>query len=183
MEVSMEIVACPKCGSLKIFQGKMEDGVLTGYTFRFVCQSCRYQGMPIIFNNKKDYNNFLENIKNNKKENNEDISNNKSQKNNFKSKRPFGIIILSVIMIIQAVFSIYIYLTMFNGIALFLWIYYISIFVVSAIILPYGFIKGKGWAWTLGGILFAISIPIGLIFLYYITRKKIKIYFKKLFIF
>jgi hypothetical protein len=61
----------------------------------------------------------------------------------------------------------------------FLWIYYISIFIISALILPYGFLKGKQWSWTIGGILFALSIPIGLIFLYYITRPNVKIYFGK----
>lgn len=179
----MEIISCPKCGSLKIFQGKMEDGVLTGYTFRYVCQNCLYQGMPIIFDNEKDYNNFLKNIKDKKKENNEKIFNSKTQNNKSILKPPVGIIVLSIVMILQAIFSIYIYYTMFIGTAFLLWIYYIFIFVISAIILPYGFLKGRGWAWTWGGILFAMSIPIGLIFLYYITRPKIKIYFKKLIVF
>ena len=45
----MEIIACPNCGSRKIYQGTMGEGVLTGYTTRSVCRNCGYQGMPIIF--------------------------------------------------------------------------------------------------------------------------------------
>jgi len=177
----MEIISCPSCGSLKIFQGKMDEGVLTGYTFRYVCHNCGYQGMPIIFDKEKDYQEFLKNIKLNKKEKNEKIFNMENQKNNnILLKPPIGIIILSIIMIFQAIFSIYIYyITVGIGVTIWLWIYYISVFVISAIILPYGFLKGRSWAWTVGGILFAMSIPIGLIFLYYLTRPKVKIFFKK----
>ena len=55
----MEIKACPKCGSRKIYQGRMGDGVLTGYTTRDVCRDCGYQGMPIIFDSEEDYKKFL----------------------------------------------------------------------------------------------------------------------------
>ena len=83
-------------------------------------------------------------------------------------------------MIFQAIFAIFLYYTIGgSNIPAWLWIYYIIIFVISAIILPYGLIKGKGWAWTFGGMLFALSIPIGLIFLYYLTRPHVKAYFGK----
>lgn len=59
----MEITACPKCGSKKIYQGRMSDGVLTGYTNRKVCRNCGYQGSPIIFDSEKDYKKFLEELK------------------------------------------------------------------------------------------------------------------------
>jgi rRNA maturation protein Nop10 len=55
----MEIIACPNCGSKKIFQGTMGDGVLTGYTTRSVCKNCGYQGMPIIFDTEENYQKFL----------------------------------------------------------------------------------------------------------------------------
>ena len=83
-------------------------------------------------------------------------------------------------MIFEAIFTIFLYFRLGVAfISIWLWIYYITVFLFSAIILPYGLIKGKGWAWTFGGILFALSIPIGLIFLYYLTRPHVKAYFGK----
>ena len=54
----MSITACPKCGSRKIFQGRLKEGVLTGYTDRYVCRDCGYQGSPVIFDNIDEYNKF-----------------------------------------------------------------------------------------------------------------------------
>ena|GEM_PF-6125468 len=54
----MSITACPKCGSRKIFQGRLKDGVLTGYSDRYVCRECSYQGSPVIFDNIDEYNKF-----------------------------------------------------------------------------------------------------------------------------
>jgi len=59
----MKITACPKCGSRNIFQGRLKDGVLTGYTSREVCRDCGYTGSPIIFDSEKEYNKFLEGLK------------------------------------------------------------------------------------------------------------------------
>ena len=72
----MEIKACPNCGSRKIYQGRMGDGVLTGYTTRDVCRDCGYQGMPIIFDSEQDYKKFLESKKL-KKDTKEDEKKNK----------------------------------------------------------------------------------------------------------
>jgi len=54
----LSITACPKCGSRKIFQGRLKDGVLTGYSDRYVCRECSYQGSPVIFDNIDEYNKF-----------------------------------------------------------------------------------------------------------------------------
>ena len=54
----MKITACPICGSRKIFQGRLKEGVLTGYTSRYVCRKCGYQGSPIIFDSEKEYKKF-----------------------------------------------------------------------------------------------------------------------------
>ena len=59
----MDITACPKCGSKHIYTGNISDGVLTGYTSRYVCQQCGYQGMPIVFDNETDYQKFFKNKK------------------------------------------------------------------------------------------------------------------------
>lgn len=171
----MEIIACPNCGSKKIFQGTMGDGVLTGYTTRSVCKNCGYQGMPIIFDTEENYQKFLKEKKTLSKK--KEIK--KKDKKVLLKKCPSGILILVIIMILQAFFSIYMYYILI-GFILTYWIYYITIFLISAIILPYGLLKGKSWAWTLSGLLFALYIPIGLIFLYYITRPNVKQYFNKI---
>jgi hypothetical protein len=59
----MKITACPKCGSRKIFQGRLKDGVLTGYTSREVCRDCGYRGSPIIFDSEKEYKKFVGQLK------------------------------------------------------------------------------------------------------------------------
>ena len=176
----MEIIACPNCGSRRIYQGRLGDGVLTGYTSRNVCRDCGYQGMPIFFDNENEYKKFLNGKsleKISKTDTKKDIEKVKITK---ELKRPLGVIVLSLIMIFEAVLSIYLYSTLTRTqIPLVLWIYYITVFVISAIILPYGLLKGKSWAWTLGGILFALSIPIGLMFLYYLTKPHVKAFFGK----
>lgn len=177
----MEIKACPNCGSRRIYQGRMGDGVLTGYTSRDVCRNCGYQGMPIIFDSEKEYKSFLKGKSLEQKpvrglEEKKD----KSEKI-LKPKRPIGVNILAFVLILLAVIAIYLYYTLLGAHPpTLLWIYYVSIFVISAIILPYGLLKGEGWAWTIGGMLFALSIPIGLIFLYYLTRPHVKEYFGKI---
>jgi hypothetical protein len=171
----MEIKACPNCGSNKIYQGRMGDGVLTGYTTRDVCRNCGYQGMPIIFDSEKEYLKFLESKSFKIK-----MKNNKKHIKQLKTERPFGVIVLVFLIIIQAIFTIFIYYSFsFSYINAWLWIYYIIVFLISAIILPYGLFTGKGWSWTIGGMLFALSIPIGLFFLYYITRPHVKRFFGK----
>jgi hypothetical protein len=171
----MEIKVCPNCGSNKIYQGRMGDGVLTGYINRDVCRNCGYQGMPIIFDSEKEYKKFLESksFKIKKK-------NNMKHNKQLKVKLPLGVIILTFLIIIQAIFTILLYYGFnISYVNTWLWIYYIIVFLISAIILPYGLITGKSWAWTIGGMLFALSIPIGLILLYYITRPHVKRFFGK----
>jgi len=172
----MNIIACPNCGSRKIYQGTMGDGVLTGYTYRDVCRNCGYQGMPIIFDSEKEYKNFLKE-KLSEKKLSEDLKEEKKEKP-VENKRPLGVTILVFVIILEAIVSIYLYFELlWVRVTTLLWIYYISVFLLSAIILPYGFLKGRGWAWTFGGMLFAFSIPVGLIFLFYITRPHVKAYF------
>ena len=171
----MEIKACPKCGGNKIYQGRIGDGVLTGYINRDVCRNCGYQGMPIIFDSEKEYKKFLES-----KSLKEKIKNNMKHNKQLKTELPLGVIILTVLIIIQAIFTVLLYYTFnISYVNTWLWVYYIIVFLISAIILPYGLITGKSWAWTIGGMLFALSIPIGLIFLYYITRSHVKRFFGK----
>lgn len=177
----MEIKACPNCGSRRIYQGRMGDGVLTGYTSRDVCRNCGYQGMLIIFDSEKEYKKFLES-KSLTKKNGKKIKEGakKKAKTPLKYERPLTVTILAFIMIFLALFTIYLYYSLIGfRIISWLWIYYIAVFSISAIILPYGFLKGRGWAWTIGGMLYALSIPVGLIFLYYLTRPHVKEYFGK----
>jgi DNA-directed RNA polymerase subunit RPC12/RpoP len=176
----MEIIACPNCGSRRIYQGTMGEGVLTGYTTRNVCKNCGYQGMPIIFDSEKDYQKFLIGKSKDKKSSKIKKEVTKKEGKKQKIKRPIGIFYLVTTIILIALFEILIYFTYFEFyMTNLLWIYYLVVFVISAIILPYGLIRGSGWAWTFSGILFAMSIPIGLIFLYYITRPHVKAFFGK----
>ncbi len=176
----MEIVACPKCGSRKIFQGRMGDGVITGYNTRNVCRNCGYQGMPIIFDSEKDYKNFLKGLDEKPSDLKKADREPQKSKSDKVHKRPLGINILVLFLIVQALAAIYIYYDIigFEN-ATFLWIYYFSVLVLSAIILPYGLLAGKSWGWALAGFMFAISIPIGLVFLYYITRPHVKAFYGK----
>ena len=177
----MEIKACPNCGSRRIYQGRMGDGILTGYTSRDVCRNCGYQGMPIIFDSEKEYKKFLESKSLTKKTGKKiKEAAKKKAKRSLNYERPLTVTILAFIMIFLALFTIYLYYSRIGfHIISWLWIYYIAVFSISAIILPYGFLKGSGWAWTIGGILYALSIPVGLIFLYYLTRPHVKEYFGK----
>jgi rRNA maturation protein Nop10 len=59
----MRITACPRCGSRRIFQGRLKDGVITGYTSREVCRDCGYRGSPIIFDSMDEYKKFLNELK------------------------------------------------------------------------------------------------------------------------
>ena len=177
----MEIKACPNCGSRRIFQGRLGEGVLTGYTSRNVCRNCGYQGMSIIFDSEKEYKKFLKSKLISKKTGKGFKEKTKKKyRKPVKQERPLGVAILAFFMIFWALFIIFLYHSLigFQNIS-FLWVYYITIFSLSAIILPYGFLKGRGWAWTIGGILYAFSIPIGLIFLYYLTRPHVKAFFGK----
>ena len=54
----MEITACPKCGSKKIFQSTLRTGLPAGYTSNYVCKDCGYQGMPLIFDSETEYKKF-----------------------------------------------------------------------------------------------------------------------------
>ena len=45
------------------------------------------------------------------------------------------------------------------------------------ILITYGYILRKNWAYTLSGIIFILAIPIGLFFLFYLTRPHVKAYF------
>jgi hypothetical protein len=176
----MEIIACPNCGSRRIYQGTMGEGVLTGYTTRSVCRNCGYQGMPIIFDCEKDYKEFIKGKIKDKEITEIKEKDLKSKKKKQKIKRPIGIICLVITIILIALIEVYIYYNYIGfNVTNLLWIYYISVFVISAIVLPYGLLKGSGWAWTFAGILFAMSIPIGLIFLYYITRPHVRAFYRK----
>ena len=99
----MEIIACPNCGSRRIYQGTMGEGVLTGYTTRNVCKDCGYQGMPIIFDSEKDYREFIKRKSKDKKSigiKKKDIKNKKIKR---KIKRPIGVNILVFILILEAI--------------------------------------------------------------------------------
>ena len=201
----MKINACPKCGSRNIFQGTLGEGVLTGYVTKDVCKDCGYQGMPLIFNSEKEYKKFLEGlskdregkvgkpekiaeepVKLTEKELLEFLNEPSEEKPSepLKQKRPYGLIILVFITIFYAMLLTvwiisYPYVLGLN-VHMWLWIYgiiFLSVSVFSIIAIPYGFLKGKEWTYTLAGTLFIFALPLGLFFLYYLTRPHVKAHF------
>jgi hypothetical protein len=171
----MEIKACPRCGSTKIYQGTMGDGVLTGYTSRQVCRNCGYQGMPLIFTDEKDYKKFLAGLK---KEQSADHTKEKTNnKENIKSAtRPKGLYFLSAVLLAETIISLFIFLSypsliQFTNVP---GVLYLSMFMLTGIVLPIGFLTGSSWSFTVGGILFIFTIPFNLPLLYYITRPHVK---------
>ncbi len=67
----MKITACLKCGSRKIHQGRLKEGVLIGFTpTKYICSECGYRGSPIVFDSIDEYNKFLDGFKSNKKRKN-----------------------------------------------------------------------------------------------------------------
>ncbi len=203
----MKINACPKCGSRNISQGTLGEGVLTGYVTKDVCKDCGYQGMPLIFNSEKEYKKFLEGLSKDQegkvgkpekiaeepvkltekeKELLEFLNEPSEEKPSepLKQKRPYGLIILVFITIFYAMLLTvwiisYPYVLGLN-VHMWLWIYgiiFLSVSVFSIIAIPYGFLKGKEWTYTLAGTLFIFALPLGLFFLYYLTRPHVKAHF------
>ena len=176
----MEIIACPRCGSRQIYQGNISDGVLTGYTTRFVCKRCHYQGMPLMFSNEKDYNLFLKDHRKEKHYQTEQLDTKQTIEEKDLKVRPPGITILTALLLIQA--FIIIFFLIFDLIpehfsdAPFL--IYFTLLIILQMILPIGIYKGKPWAYTFSGILFVLMIPIGLIYLYYFTRPQVRAFFR-----
>ncbi|HEC82161.1 MAG TPA: hypothetical protein ENI42_07065 [Thermoplasmatales archaeon] len=194
----MEIFACPKCGSRNIHIGTIRDGVLDGYTSRYVCRDCGYQGMPILFDSEKEYKKFIQGFKKNEKKLKterlklteeerkvikllkEDMETEKERKQPKRDGRPIGVTLLAAVMVLEGILGLYtLYILNVYNTNMLVCIYYATIFILSAVVLPYGFLKGKSWAWTFGGVLYVLSLPIGLVFLYYITRPHLKAYFGK----
>ena len=178
----MEIKACPRCGSTKIFQGTMGDGVLTGYTSREVCKNCGFQGMPVIFNSEEDYKKFIHEIKKcnslNKEKNSARI---KKPEGEEYLKRPTGIFLLIILLFLETIIALSlfsIYPSLFNT-ANVPGVLYLTMFVLTGIIVPIGVYTKSKWTYTVAGILFIFTIPINLPLLYYITRPHIKDYLTK----
>lgn len=173
----MEIKACPKCGSTEIYQGTLGDGVLTGYTSRQVCKNCGYQGMPLIFSNEEEYKRFLKGIKEEKLIKIPEESKTKKNKPE-QPNRPKGVFFLLLILPAETIislflFSIYpplIHAANVPGVA------YLTLFVLTGIIVPIGILSGAKWTFFIAGILFIFTIPINLPLLYYITRPHVKAY-------
>ena len=99
----MEISACPKCGSRKIYQGKLKEGVLTGITSKYVCKNCGYQGFPILFDSEKEYKKFKgqfndKNVENKEVKREEPKEDESFIKNNLTAKLGLGLIIIGLLL-------------------------------------------------------------------------------------
>lgn len=194
----MAIYACPNCGSRRIRQGALYVGALTGQ--KDVCQDCNYRGMPLVFDTEEEYQRFLTEIKTGDIDPDKKIELTENEKDiiafakedTFKEdedieKKPYGLIVLCGITILYASFLtplILIYLFLILNIPREIFIEsFNTIFIISYIVMGifviYGFVKRKAWTYTLSALMFIIAVPIGLIFLYYLTRPHVRNYFKK----
>ncbi|MBS3749763.1 MAG: hypothetical protein KGY67_08720 [Candidatus Thermoplasmatota archaeon] len=178
----MEIEACPKCGSTKIYQGTIGDGVLTGYTSRQVCRNCGFQGMPLIFSNEKEYKKFLEGLKKERTEKSSTDEKLKKEPKEPKDQRcPKGLFFLSGILIVETIIALYLFsiyppLIQSGNVP---GVMYLTTFVLTGILVPIGILTKSTWTFTIAGILFIFTIPINLPLLYYITRPHVKGYLLK----
>ena len=58
---TMEITACPVCGSKNIGIGTLGDGIISGLSsWNEVCRDCGYQGASLVFESESEYKKFLE---------------------------------------------------------------------------------------------------------------------------
>ena len=148
----MKIHACPRCGSQKIYIGTMDSGVTFGITSNnYTCKNCNYNGMPLIFNNKKNYMQFLkgfqkenETKKTNKEEKTKETKE-EGEKNeeaiipekeitHWHGKRSWWIEIILAFLISAALF-LYGLPTMINTLDLIFILYYLIVFFIEALVL------------------------------------------------
>jgi len=113
-----------------------------------------------------------------------DESPDKNNSELFKQKRPYGLIILVFITIFYSMLltAWIIYYPYALGLNVHMWLrvydlLFLSVSVFSIIAIPYCFLKGKELAYTLSGTLFIFALPLGLFFLYYLTRPHVKAHF------
>jgi hypothetical protein len=138
--------------------------------------------MPIIFNSEEDYKKFVFRLKKDKpleKENKPTFIKKKKETDNF--KRPKGIFLLVLVLFLETIIALSlfsIYPPLFNT-ANVPGVVYLTMFVLTGIIVPIGIYTKSGWTYTVAGILFIFTIPINLPLLYYITRPHIKEYLLK----
>jgi transcription elongation factor Elf1 len=66
---TMEITACPVCGSKNIGIGTLGDGIISGLSsWNEVCKDCGYQGASLVFESESEYKKFLEALSYQKKQ-------------------------------------------------------------------------------------------------------------------
>jgi hypothetical protein len=118
------------------------------------------------------------------------------------TSRPLGVTIIGVIAFIGGLFGLVGGASVISGAApepLILGVV-VVIFAFLGLALGIGFLRGKGWAWTLGVLIYVLSLPlgaaevtlggtgsfggvvrvvVGLLILYYLTRPHVKAFFGK----
>ena len=60
----MKIKACPRCGSTELSLSPGEAFSALIYSGNIMCKKCGYIGTPIEFDSKKDYEEFIKFLKN-----------------------------------------------------------------------------------------------------------------------
>ena len=59
----MKITACPLCGSKNVGIGRISDGVNPQEFLKQACKNCGWTGTPLEFDNEKEYQQFLDELK------------------------------------------------------------------------------------------------------------------------
>jgi transcription elongation factor Elf1 len=66
---TMEITACPNCGSKNIGIGTLGDGIISGLSsWKEVCRDCGYQGASLLFESETEYKKFIDALSQQKKQ-------------------------------------------------------------------------------------------------------------------
>ena len=196
----MTINACPKCGSKKIQVGTLGEGVIYGMTsWSFTCRDCGYQGNPVVFDSEEEYQKFCDELQktstqDTKNEESVSLSNKDKEvvdylnelaekepelKNETKGgQTPLSVILLVFFTVVYAVMlsGLFYYeymLTRLLLIQLYLLVQ-ICVLLLMVVLVPVGFIVKKPWTFTVAGILYIINLPVGLIFLFFLTRPSVK---------
>jgi C4-type Zn-finger protein len=61
---TMEIIACPLCGSKNTHSMRVGNQGLPYFARGYACEDCVFKGIPLIFASEKIYQNFLDIQKN-----------------------------------------------------------------------------------------------------------------------
>jgi hypothetical protein len=114
--------------------------------------------------------------------------------------RPLGVTIIGVVAFVGGIFGLLGAFAAISGAEPFILGVVVLIFAALGLALGAGFLRGMGWAWSLGVLIYVLSLPlgaweitlggtgsfggvvrvvVGLLIIYYLTRPHVKAFFGK----